>query len=77
MPISERNMVLPGLKGENMANEEIRELLRKKRIRHYEVAEQLGISEYTFCKYLRNELTDEKKKLVINAINDICNSEGL
>ena len=77
MPVSERGYGSAGIERSNMANEEIRELLRKKRIRHYEVAEQLGISEYTFCKYLRNELTDEKKKLVINAINDICNSEGL
>ena len=42
-----------------MANAEIREILRKKRIRHYEVAEQLGVSEYTFCKWLRSELPPE------------------
>lgn len=60
-----------------MANEEIRELIRKKRLRHYEIAEALGVNEFTFSRWLRNELPDEKKKLVINAINDICNSEGL
>ena len=60
-----------------MANEEIRNIMNKKRIRHYEVAAVLGISEGTFCKWLRTELPDDKKKLVINAINDICDSEGL
>lgn len=77
MPISERNMVLPGLKGESMANEEIRNIMNKKRIRQYEVAEILGVTEFAFSRWLRKELPDDKKKLVINAINDICNSEGL
>ena len=77
MPISERNMVLPGLKGESMANEEIRNIINKKRIRQYEGADMLGVTEFTFSRWLRKELPDGKKKLVINAINDICNSEGL
>lgn len=54
-----------------MANAEIRELMRRKRIRHYEVAERLGISEYTFCKWLRRELTNEQKQRVLKAINQI------
>lgn len=60
-----------------MANEEIRNIMNKKRIRQYEVAEILGVTEVTFSRWLRKELPDDKKKLVINAINDICDSEGL
>lgn len=56
-----------------MANAEIREILRKKRIRHYEVAEQLGVSEYTFCKWLRSELPPDKQKKVLEAIVEIEN----
>ena len=55
-----------------MANAEIREILRKKRIRHYEVAEQLGVSEYTFCKWLRSELPPDKREEVLEAIKKIA-----
>ena len=54
-----------------MANAEIREILRKKRIRHYEVAEQLGVSEYSFCKWLRSELPPDKREEVLEAIKKI------
>ena len=56
-----------------MANADIREILRKKRIRHYEVADQLGISEYTFCKWLRTELPPDKREEVLKAIKQIEN----
>ena len=54
-----------------MANAEIREILRKRRIRHYEVADRLGISEYTFCKWLRTELPPDKQEEVLEAIKKI------
>lgn len=66
-----------------MKNVEIREILRKKRVFNYEVAQQLGITEFTFCRWLRDELSDERKRLVLEAISrivveregDICNSK--
>lgn len=54
-----------------MANAEIRELIRKKRLRHYEIAEALGVNEFTFSRWLRNELQDEKKHEIIKAIEQI------
>ena len=56
-----------------MANLEIRNLLRQKRIRHYEVASALGISEGTFCKWLRSELPPDKQKKFLEAIVEIEN----
>lgn len=56
-----------------MANIEIREMLRKKRIRHYEVSAVLGISEGTFCKWLRSELPPDKRDRVIEAIDKLEN----
>ena len=56
-----------------MANLEIRNLLRKKRIRHYEVASVLGISEGTFCKWLRSELPPDKREEVLKAVKKIGN----
>jgi hypothetical protein len=35
------------------------------------VAERLGISEATFTRWLRSEMGDEKKRLVIDAINEL------
>lgn len=55
----------------SMANAEIRELIRKKRLRHYEIAEELGVNEFTFSRWLRNELPDEKKQEIIEAIEQI------
>jgi predicted XRE-type DNA-binding protein len=52
-------------------NIEIRNLIKQKRLKHYEVAEQLGISEYTFCKWMRTEMTAERKEKVLQAIESI------
>lgn len=54
-----------------VANKEIRELLRKYRIRHYEVAALLGINETTLCRWLRSELTPVKKNQIVDAINEL------
>lgn len=54
-----------------VANAEIRELIRKKRLRHYEIAEALGVNEFTFSRWLRNELPDEKKREIVETIEQI------
>lgn len=54
-----------------MANLEIRTLIKQYRLKHYEVAEVLGINETTFCRWLRSEMTQERKQLVLSAINSI------
>jgi len=54
-----------------LSNIEIRDILRKKRIFNYEVAQELGITEFTFCRWLRDELSDERKMLVLEAISKI------
>jgi hypothetical protein len=49
-------------------NKDLREEFRIADVRQWEVAEAIGISEVTFVKWLRKELSDEKKKLVREAI---------
>lgn len=51
-----------------MNNLEIRQAIKAARLMHYEVAAQLGISEYTLCKWLRKELTEEQREQVYSAI---------
>ena len=61
-----------------MSNLDIRNKIRECRLRHYEVAAQIGISETTFCVWLRHELTDERKKRVLEAIDQLskCHASG-
>lgn len=51
-----------------MRNKDLREEFRIADVRQWEVADAIGISEMTFVKWLRKELSDEKKKLVREAI---------
>jgi transcriptional regulator with XRE-family HTH domain len=66
---------MPVLKGEvyimKKANKEIREKLERYRIRQCEVADQLGITECTLCRWLRQELKPDRKAKVEAAINEI------
>lgn len=52
-----------------MANEEIRKLIKQSKLRHWEVADLLGISETTFVRKLRYELPKAEKEKILKIIN--------
>lgn len=54
----------------NLTNLEVRKAITKRRLKHYEVASMLGITQYTFSHWLQAELTDEKKQKILKAIED-------
>lgn len=54
-----------------LKNQEIRQLIKNSRILHYEIAAQVGVSEYTLCKWFRKPLTDEQQEKILSAINRI------
>lgn len=54
-----------------MPNDWVRELAKNHNIKLWQIAERIGISDTTFSKMLRRELSDDKKNLIINTINDI------
>ena len=56
-----------------MHNKDLRNEFRIANVRQWEVAEAIGISEMTFVKWLRRELSEEKKKLVREAIRKVMN----
>ena len=56
-----------------MANQEIKNLIKKHRLFRYEVAEAMGISEGYLSTLLRKPLTDEMEQKVRNAINKLIN----
>lgn len=51
-----------------MANMEIRTALKEKRMYNYELAEMLGITEWTLSRKLRKELPDDEKKKILDII---------
>ena len=55
-----------------MSNIDIRQLLKQRRIYHYEIAEKLGISESYFCRLLRKELAPDKKKQILQIIDELA-----
>lgn len=54
-----------------MRNEQIRTAMFRNNIKQWEVAEQLGVSEVTVCRWLRSELPDDKKVQILQAISDV------
>lgn len=58
-----------------MYNLDVRLKIKQNRLCHYEVAREIGISEFTFCKWLREELNEERKKLVLSAIDKLIGGE--
>ena len=58
-----------------MYNLDVRLKIKQNRLCHYEVAREIGISEFTFCKWLREELSEERKKLVLSAIDRLIRGE--
>lgn len=58
-----------------MANQEIKNLIKKHRLFRYEVAEAMGISEGYLSTMLRKPLTKEMEQKVKEAINKLTNQE--
>lgn len=54
-----------------MANEKIKNLILKHRLKYYEVADAMGISQGYLSTLLRKPLTPEMERKVLEAINKI------
>lgn len=52
-------------------NKDIREQIKKAGIRQWVLAEKLGFSEFYFSRILRKELSEERKKTVCQAIEEL------
>ncbi len=51
---------------------DIRNLAKEKGVKFWEIADYIGVAATTFTVWLRHELSTEKKKSVIDAINVIA-----
>lgn len=54
-----------------MKNIDIRQEAARERVKLYEIASALGITEFTFSRKLRNELPDSEKEKIRAAIKKI------
>ena len=52
-----------------MKNLDIRQALKENNIKHWQLAEALNIAEFTLCRKLRHELSEEKKKIYLQLLN--------
>lgn len=56
-------------------NLDIRTLARVENVKHWQIAEVLGVSEITFSRWLRKELSPEKKEEIRKAIKEAKEKE--
>jgi len=49
-------------------NQEIRKAIKAAGLKQWEVARACGITEYTLIRWLRDELSEERKKAIFGAI---------
>ena len=49
--------------------------IKQNRLSHYEVAREIGISEATLCRWLREEMNKDRKELVSSAIDKLLRGE--
>ncbi|MBQ8212478.1 MAG: hypothetical protein IJZ80_00580 [Clostridia bacterium] len=54
-----------------MKNIELRKEIKQAGLTHWEIANVLGISEFTFCRWLRKDFTEEQIKAVRTAIKQL------
>ena len=57
-------------------NEDVRREIRISGFRHWQIALQLGIHENTLVRWLRNELSEERRKAIFAAIEALSRKEG-
>ena len=43
-------------------------------VKHWQIAEKLGVSEITFSRWLRKELSADKKEKIKQAIKEVADS---
>lgn len=58
-------------------NQDIKQLIAQKRLRQYEVAQQLGISEFTLSRWLHCKLKPDCRQKILNAIDEASKALGV
>lgn len=59
-----------------MANTDIRREIAEAGLKHWEVADAIGVNEATLCVWLRKPLIGERRSRVIDAIQRLKSERG-
>lgn len=59
-----------------MNTETLKQTIRKSGVKQWQIAEFIGISEYTFCKKLRKDIAPEFERQILLAITAIKMEKG-
>lgn len=54
------------------ANEDVRRFIRAHDVKTYEVARHLGVHENTLLRWLRDELPEDRKKMIKTAVTEVA-----
>lgn len=54
-----------------MKNREIRQAATQKGVRHWQIAEALGVHETTFVRHMRSEFPRDEKERILAIINEL------
>jgi hypothetical protein len=55
--------------------EEVKLLMKQNQVKQWEVAEAMGISEFTFCRWLRKDLKGKQLERLNSAIKKVRNGK--
>lgn len=51
-----------------MNNIEIRTAIKESGFKHWKIADMIGVADTTFCRMLRRELPEDKKREILTAM---------
>lgn len=54
-----------------MANEDIRKLINNHRLKYWEIAKEYGLTDSNFSRLLRNPLSDDNRKKILDIIEKL------
>ena len=52
-------------------NQEIRQAIKAAGLKQWQVAKACGVNEYTFIRWLRDELSEERRNAIYRAIDSL------
>lgn len=56
-------------------NQDIRDLMSKKRVHHYEVADEMGVDRTTFSRWMQKEMSAERKDSIREAVKKVLSED--
>lgn len=58
-----------------MKNQHVRKKIKQANLFQYQVAEEIGVNEVTFIRWLRKPLEPEKEHIILKAIETLSNKK--